>query len=888
MSSFRDVQRQIQNEYSQALAEQVRAKEAKKRAERAERRGDDMNGGLFAGMGNNHKYGRNFARGHHVEKMVAATQQPANVEMPENVENNPQQYQNQLPQQYHNQIPQQQQYSNHQPQMYPPEQFIDFPQQQNYQNEPIIHQKHQQHYQPEPFGQQRHHQQPFQQESMIPQTNHQYQDAMNSQSFNHFHNQVSSPRHMEGIDLPHPPPMGMQNASPPPPTHPMPPGTSHGRRHMMNQGQDNNRKAQQIQAQLLLKQQMEENQRRKAEEKRKKDEEDRLEMQKIERELKAQAEQMELEKQAKAKEMRLKQQLLEQDLKSRQENANQKHAVTTVDQTSIFPNQMSSQQQIPLHQQPNQQHESLEVHQVFQSQNYNQLPPVHQNSQNYNQQPPVHQNHFQPMHMPPQPMIPQPVPQMQWPQLPMVDHHPPLFEPQYNAMPFSPHSYLQPSPSMSNLMDERLHYLTLELSRQRALVEQLVCQKQPIINAPTPTVDDLERLRMEMQQELDRRDRLHEQELERLRAEHAAMTSAIIKESSPRRKEPSVSFQQEYQPQQPSPIKRSSSFHINHKSPHSSPVKEFPGNNGAYTFRADYHDNQQPSVTKPIAVNTSLSRSNPKSEPRESWPSLSQIAQPSSPMAKPFPGRAQYNFQAASSGLSPKKAITTKPLRRTNSKNQTIKAKNSVKSPQQSANEPIFNSPKPVESPFKVVLLEEEDRELTTQSSFVAPKPTTPQFEKPVQIIECESEMIYFDGTVDNNAIELPESNTLQPRLQLSSEPPAKVEIIIPPSSEKEIDEDNQPFYVAHINDYKSRYDTHSLENQLHDSFDIDEMYHKNCERNALLKQMERITEPNQVEALVTSFRTVSTKRTAPQKEVDINGSSAWLKETPRWLNSKF
>ncbi|OQR99251.1 hypothetical protein ACHHYP_07099 [Achlya hypogyna] len=848
--SVREAQRKRQNEYSQALAEQVRAQEAKKKAERdAQRFGRDppeATGGLFAGMGSNHAYGKNHARGHHVEKMVAAHKAPPLANAPPDAAMTypPGPGQPHPPLQYqvpaHQPAPGQNYAPQAQPDMFGHPPPLDFYQQQNEFSQPAP---------PVDYfpPQAEYHQQP-------PWGYHSYPPQQ----------YAGPPMHGHGPSretaLPQPPPMQPHSSSPPPPSHAAPPGTSHGRRHMLTNDTTSNKKAQQAQAQALLQQQMEDNKRRKAEEKRKKDEEDRLELQRIEKELQRQAEQYELEKQAKAREQQLKAQALEQDLKARQAP---KKTHTELD-AEVPPNATPEQLREPLP--PDHRPPPLEL----------QSPP-----------PPHGSGFYSPREAPWQPQAvsmdargalplwshPQSAPQWHPPQPPPFG-----FEPTYQP------ALLQPSPSMPSLMDERLHYLTLELSRQRALVEQLVYQKALPAMAPTPTVEDLERLRHEMQAELDRRDQMHQLELERLRHEHANQMRFSRPDPSPRRKPASVSFHEPLVVHEESSRTFVSPRHSPHHSPSRSTSglpppqlpppqspqgKAFPGNAGTYNLRQELSEASPQRQLPAVAVQQSVQRSASRSQEVPS-----PVRRPQSPVEKPFPGVAQYNFQATSSGLSPKGR--TKPAKAP----EVLVAKAAprvVKTPRPAPRKSPAShceSPAPPQSAahFNVVNLI-EDAELPTHSAFVASQET----ELPAAIIECDSQMIYFDGRVDDNNV--PEAPVATAPLQRSGimasaapDPAA--------SFEKHVDEDDNQFIVVAINDFSSRY---TEENQLHDSFDIDEMYQRNCERSQLLDKMEE--DPSQVSRLVSSLKAMAGRRATPKvSESGMRGNSLWVQDTPRWL----
>ncbi|KAH9125180.1 hypothetical protein AeMF1_004167 [Aphanomyces euteiches] len=512
----RDLQRRRQNEYHAALAEQVRMQEAKKKSERDERLRANasaaptqaVQGGLFAGLGENHVVGTRFARGHHVEKMAADVRRSTKGAAP------PPQSQQHLgynepphavppphyPQQDFNPPPQFDHGQYHhpvepymQPNRMEPPPFAGYP------NEGYMQQPPQQHFQP-------------------PGSHHA-----------HFPTNEHSP------PLPQPPQHAMNQPSPPPPTSLQPvPGTSHGRRHVRGAAPvDSSRRNAQIEAQAMLKQQMEENQRRKQEAKRQQEMEERLELERIQREVKLQEEALEAEKKAKQKEAMAKQQQLEADLRLKQEDQqrkNPKHRQKLVDDvppppaqstgTSLSPsdhgqgfqdavhvpwNAMQQMQQTPRDPPPPLWSQPAPTHGVGgdlfhpggQGYDGQSFPP--QQQQIFNQPLAFHHNMYPPAGMP----------ALQ--QMPSMTHlNPP---PMVNG-------FQSPPPSMAQFaMDERLQMLAAELARQRALVEQLVMQ--PTVRNGGITVEDFEKLRREMQEELDRRDARHKQELEawKLRAE---------------------------------------------------------------------------------------------------------------------------------------------------------------------------------------------------------------------------------------------------------------------------------------------------------------------------------------------------------------------------------
>ncbi|KDO33052.1 hypothetical protein SPRG_01867 [Saprolegnia parasitica CBS 223.65] len=687
----------------------------------------------------------------------------------------------------------------------------------------------------------------------------------------HYQHMIS-PRHggdyeHGSMPLPHPPPMQPQSSSPPPPSHvAAPPGTSHGRRHMLQTNPNMDaKKAQQAQAQALLQQQMEDNKRRKAEEKRKKDEEDRAELQRIEKELQRQAEQYELEKQAKAKDQRHKQQVLEQDLKARQDAIKPPVAHEQTQREAPPP---------PSHQEP-------PFERPFSPQENHWQPPQPMDQRG----PSSFGQHGGPPPWQPQQQQHQP---MAWhsQQQPYSDHapswgpphasHPGVFEHPHPA------AFLQPSPSMPSLMDERLHYLTLELSRQRALVEQLVYQKAPQLPAPVPTVNDLERLRMEMQAELDRRDMLHQQELSRLRQEHSVLR-APVHEASPRRKPLTVSF-----PHEPTVAESRVSLP---PSPGRSMVapspkeKAFPGNGGAYHMHSHTEMTRQPSTTAlrraPVVASREMS-------PRRSVPiHAPPSSPPRSPMGKPFPGAAQYNLNATSSGLSPRKSRQNAPAPIVPAR-RTPAPQVMVPTPRASLEEEPHDTEEVEDDELPALSSAVECNELDAQSAFV-------ETELPA-IIECESQMIYLDGSVDaNNIPEAPSVLTTTPVIRaapvtmsvhLSTPEPI---VLLPPSEHHlgfqnhAIDEDNQFVVAVPLDTGEGRYDLLLGGNQVDDSFDIDEVYERNCERKLLLHKMT--AEPHQMESLVSTFKAVGSRRTSrPVDNERMLGSSSWLQETPRWL----
>ncbi|RQM25508.1 hypothetical protein B5M09_005039 [Aphanomyces astaci] len=515
--SGRDEQRRQQNEYHAALAEQVRLQEAKKLADRRDRmttqqplphqrgsggNGPPVQGGLFAGLGQNHTVGKStYARGHHLEKMTAdlkkAGQPPPdqmNVPGPEppyaayNKGPPPAQYN--APQPY----AQQHQYApppQEQQQYHPPPQQGGYPEQQ-YQQMPHPEMNAPLH---QPFPQQGYHQ--------IGYDNHPHQQPF--------------------LPLP-PPPYGATNhPSPSPPSqlqHQQPPSSSHGRRHQVSAivAPDPTRRTAQLETQSFLKQQMEDNQRRKAEAKRKKDEEERAEMQRIEKELKVQAEAFEAEKRSKVKDAVLKQQQLEADLRLKQEeelkktNPKLRHKQLTQDDLAVptqpqphgfspdghpfgtprdLPGFGPSSQFTP---QDNPPWQTQPQNHTFQMQA---LPQNHPGEQQgfFGGAPPSYPPNSGALTSDAYSSAMYPLPMQQIPSSMMM---PPM--------------QMQSSPSMNQFMDARLQMLTNELASQRAMVEQLVHQT-PTPRGPALTVDDFERLRRDMQAELDRRDAMHQQEL---------------------------------------------------------------------------------------------------------------------------------------------------------------------------------------------------------------------------------------------------------------------------------------------------------------------------------------------------------------------------------------
>ncbi|KAG9412948.1 hypothetical protein AC1031_015964 [Aphanomyces cochlioides] len=567
----RDLQRRRQNEYHAALAEQVRMQEAKKKAEREERLRANasaaptqaVQGGLFAGLGENHVVGKRFARGHHVEKMAADVRRSTQGAAPP-----PQSQQhlgyNEPPQfdhgQYHHPVE-----PYMQPSRMEPPQFAGYP------NEGYKQQPPQQHFQP-----------PGSHHAQFPT------------------NEYSPP-------LPQPPQHAMNQPSPPPPTSLQPvPGTSHGRRHVRGAAPvDSSRRNAQIEAQAMLKQQMEENQRRKQEAKRQQELEERLELERIQREVKLQEEALEAEKKAKQKEAMAKQQQLEADLRLKQEDQlrkNPKHRQKLVDDappppaqptgTSLSPpdhgqgfqdavnapwNGMQQMQQTPRDPPPPLWSQPAPTHGVGGD-------LFHPGGQGYDGQsfPPQQQIFNQPLAFHHNMYPPPGMPTMQ--QMPSMTHlNPP---PKMNGF--------QSPPSMGQFaMDERLQMLAAELARQRALVEQLVMQ--PTVRNGGITVEDFEKLRREMQEELDRRDARHKQELEawKLRAETLERQSTQGRVNGLSR-QPSVnrsfvhgeSNQVDQDDETFSMAAADRPFPGNNDTnPSKSPQKPFPGLNGSYKLQ---------------------------------------------------------------------------------------------------------------------------------------------------------------------------------------------------------------------------------------------------------------------------------------------------------------
>ncbi|KAF0684102.1 Aste57867_23889 [Aphanomyces stellatus] len=739
--SAREQQRRRQNEYHAALAEQVRTQEAKKRAERAGGGGTEpagQGGGLFAGLGQNHSVGnKSYARGHHVEKMTAELKrQGAQPQPPQGggaVAEVLPQYNaptGEYPPGQHGYTQQQQQASypdipqgyNHPGQMQPPP--------------PTTGYHHPTHHQFLPQGQfdaqMPPHQQPMYGEPMANRSNP-WQPPGPSDAFHATyppHQQPHMPQPYQGYaqpamdDVSHlqplpPPPHVQTHPSPPPPSHvhQQPPTSSHGRRHAVHPSDGGDRRNAQVEAQAFLKQQMEDKLRRKKEEKRKKDEEERLELQRIEKELKAQAEAYEAEKRSKQKDAIAKQQQLEADLRVKQDeelkkNPKHRHKLHAEGDSTDMPqgggvvlntNQMlSPRDQVPPMQWngPPQQH-----HPQFQQQNFQQ------------QQTPRDQERA--MYGQPQQYEPGPPP-FGSPPFGDPGYHPPPFEPPMYAPPPTMHGFVPPRmqhmPSMSKLqafplqaslstgnifVDERLQMLATELARQRALVEQLVSPPSMgrAMGGGGVTTEDFERLRREMQDELDRRDAQHKQELETWKQRAAALerpptsdqpnllqpeqqkksrlalqaSQASQLQGSP--PSPQIAFpgatgqyKMGHAPDKtsgslPSPLRRSSNNNI-------SPQKPFPGATGRYKMHTsppksvgpDSNNNDddevQRSPQKPFpGANGRYNLQTQAAVGRgsEASPGKPFETRKASPLSKPFPG-ANGRYQVAQPASSNKKS----------------------------------------------------------------------------------------------------------------------------------------------------------------------------------------------------------------------------------------
>ncbi|ETW09878.1 hypothetical protein H310_00324 [Aphanomyces invadans] len=626
-SNGRDVQRRRQNEYHAALAEQVRLQEAKKLAERQDRmasqqvnqhrggagHGPQVQGGLFAGLGQNHTVGKNsYARGHHVEKIAAERKKQGQPQEPPgdlasaNSQPSPPPGQYFEPQQMH--PPHGQQQYHHPPQHPPPQYGGGYTDQQH-------------HYMPTPEMTS-----PFRHQ---PPTQSFPQQGYHQGGYESLHQ--DQPPWTQPL-LPTPPPaQGATTYPSPPPPSQLPyqqqPSTSHGRRHQLSAtgAVDSTRRNAQMEVQSLLKLQMEDNQRRKAEAKRKKDEEERAEMQRIEKELKLQADAFEAEKKAKVKDAAAKQQQLEFDLRVKQEeelkktNPKLRHKTMHDDAVPLAPvliqpppSVLPPEGQVPPIMPPggaSRESPGLDPHPHLFS------PRDNQPWQNQ-----------QPLHPMSQPTPP--------PYSPM-DHGystgPPLYPPTRVGFPgdaFAPPMFppmippmqMQPSSSMSHFMDARLQMLANELASQRMLVEQLVHQAPPPVRGHVLTADDFDKLRREMQDELDRRDAMHRQELEALKAQATAavdmtlssrrhaLTDNNYEEAHRNKKSPGVQPDQETSPQKPFPGDKTlpaSGKHSSHLPPmrrssdgspvgdgnsfvSNSPHKPFPGANGQYNIHGRF------------------------------------------------------------------------------------------------------------------------------------------------------------------------------------------------------------------------------------------------------------------------------------------------------------